>query len=77
MKLETIVYVVMMATLVVAVVAYIRTRDKLAALQGAREDHSVARSLRRHMAQIGHDRSALHDPSDTRELVLRTAISML
>jgi HD-GYP domain-containing protein (c-di-GMP phosphodiesterase class II)/GGDEF domain-containing protein len=76
-KLELLVLTVLVVALVVAIIAWIRARDRIAELEADGGDHRASRKVRREMSRIGHDRGALHDPSDTKELVLRTAMSML
>ena len=77
-KLEYVVYAIMLVALIAGLIAYARARDKLARLEaGEDKGHDVRRALRRKMGSIGHDRGTFHDPSDTKQLVLQAAMSML
>src|SRR4051812_18584163 len=78
MGVEGFVLLLLTVTLAVATVAYSRARDKIARLErGEDKGHHVRRSLRRTMNRVGHDHGTLHDPSDTKELVLKAAMSVL
>ncbi len=80
-KLEYVVFAFMLVALIAGLIGYIRARDKLARLEaGETTDppaHDVRRKLRQKMGTIGHGGGTLHDPSDTKSLVLEAAMSML
>jgi HD-GYP domain-containing protein (c-di-GMP phosphodiesterase class II) len=76
MRLEGFVLVVLLGALITCLVAWIRARDRLAALEDENVMHRLHREVRREMHRIHHD-GPLHDPADTKELVLRTAMSKL
>jgi HD-GYP domain-containing protein (c-di-GMP phosphodiesterase class II)/GGDEF domain-containing protein len=76
MRLEGFVLVVLLGALITCLVAWIRARDRLAELEDDNVMHRLHREVRREMHRIHHD-GALHDPTDTKELVLRTAMSKL
>ena len=72
--LVLVVLVVLLVALVVATIAYMRVRDELA----RRElDGPVPRRFRREMQMLRSRAKPLSDVSDTKELVLRTAMSLL
>jgi HD-GYP domain-containing protein (c-di-GMP phosphodiesterase class II)/GGDEF domain-containing protein len=77
MRLEDTVLIVLLAALIVATITMIRARDRVAELEAGGGDDRVLRRIRRHMHEVGHGSGTLHDPADTKELVLRTAMSML
>lgn len=78
MGFETFVLLLLTATLAVATVAYSRARERLARLEGLESGgHEVRRALRRKMTRLSHGGHTLHDPSDTKQLVLQAAMSML
>ncbi|MGI8624588.1 MAG: HD domain-containing phosphohydrolase, partial [Solirubrobacteraceae bacterium] len=89
--LELIVLVCLLLGLVSALVAWIRARDKLAAMPDAEAERTALHSaqhalaaeremtheLRRSVGRLHDERGVLHDPGDTREMVLETAMSIL
>jgi HD-GYP domain-containing protein (c-di-GMP phosphodiesterase class II)/GGDEF domain-containing protein len=77
MGLAGIVLLVELAALVTCLVLWIRARDRLALLEDDGRLHDAYRDVRREMHRVGSHNGPLHDPSDTKELVLRTAMSKL